>query len=165
MWSTGWDYRRTARRGGRCAPPSACPAVRIDKLCLAALEATLALYRDPELAMRELPIYAMLTADRQDLVRRAYRLAEITDGEVVESSCRVGGGSLPLLELSGPAVALRGEAGRLAQALRQGEPPVIGHIHKDRLLCEVRTLNNQEIELAGRAARAALAAGPGALSG
>ena len=98
-------------------------AVRIDKLSLAALEATLRLHRDPALARRELPVLAMLTAD--DATARAPgRSAWPTRpaATVVERSRRVGGGALPLLELPGPAVALPGRrprrAGRGAAARR-----------------------------------------------
>ena len=99
-------------------------AVRIDKLSLAALEATLALYRDPAHARRALPVLAMLDADRPALEARARRLAAATGGEVVEATAKVGGGALPLLGLSGPAVALdAGPLGpdALAAALRAGE--------------------------------------------
>ena len=81
-------------------------AVRIDKLSLAALEATLALYRDPALARRKLPVLAMLTAGDAKLRPRAERLAAAAGGAVVEAAGRVGGGALPLLELPGPVVAL-----------------------------------------------------------
>jgi L-seryl-tRNA(Ser) seleniumtransferase len=132
-------------------------AVRVDKLCLAALEATLAVYRDPELAIRELPIYAMLEAAPETLAARARCLAKLTGGEIVEGSGKVGGGTLPLLELAGPAVAIDGDTRRLAHELRSGDPPVIGHIHEDRLLLEVRTLSDEEAEAAGVAVRRALA--------
>ena len=81
-------------------------AVRIDKLSLAALEATLALYRDPAAARRALPVLAMLEADDATLRTRADELAAATGGTVVESTASVGGGALPLLELPGPAVAI-----------------------------------------------------------
>ena len=81
-------------------------AVRIDKLSLAALEATLALYRDPELARAELPVLAMLEAGAEALEARARRLADGCGGEVVAATAKVGGGALPLLELPGPAVAV-----------------------------------------------------------
>ena len=81
-------------------------AVRIDKLSLAALEATLALHRDQAAARRALPVLAMLAADDATLRTRAHELATATGGEVVESTARVGGGALPLLELPGPAVAI-----------------------------------------------------------
>jgi L-seryl-tRNA(Ser) seleniumtransferase len=134
-------------------------AVRIDKLSLAALEATLKLYRDPALARRELPVLAMLSASQVELERRARVLAEATGGEIVASTARVGGGALPLLELSGPAVALHGgSAGvdALAQALRAADPAVIGRIQHDRLLLDPRTLTDEEAEEAALAVRAVL---------
>jgi L-seryl-tRNA(Ser) seleniumtransferase len=135
-------------------------AVRIDKLSLAALEATLALYRDPELARRELPVLAMLTASETVLERRARALAEATGGELVASTARVGGGALPLLELPGPAVALDGGAAAIdafAAALRGGEPALIGRIQHGRLLLDPRTLTDEEAQEAARIVRAAMA--------
>ena len=134
-------------------------AVRIDKLSLAALEATLALYRDPELARRELPVLEMLTASPAELARRARVLADSTGGEVVSSFARVGGGALPLLELPGPAVALdcgTGGVGELARALRTGEPAVLGRIQRGRLLLDPRTLTDEEAAEAALAVRAAV---------
>jgi L-seryl-tRNA(Ser) seleniumtransferase len=133
-------------------------AMRIDKLSLAALEATLRLYRDPSLARRELPVLAMLDAPADVLAERARRLAAGCGGTVVAAVARVGGGALPLLELPGPAVALEpGAAGpdRLAAALRAGDPPVVGRIEAGRVLLDVRTLAGDEIEPAAAAVRAA----------
>jgi len=149
--------RREAIEAARVHPLAR--AVRIDKLSLAALEATLALYRDPELARREVPVLAMLTASEDELERRAQALAKAIGGEVVASTARVGGGALPLLELPGPVVALDGRgkgAEALAHALRNGEPPVIGRIQHGRLLLDPRTLSDEEAEEAARAVRAAL---------
>jgi L-seryl-tRNA(Ser) seleniumtransferase len=132
-------------------------AVRIDKLSLAALEATLALYRDPVAARRAVPVLAMLDADEETLARRASELARATDGRVIESTARVGGGALPLLELPGPAVALDpGPAGAdaLAAALRAGEPALIGRVHGGRLLLDPRTLSDDEVRQAAQAVRA-----------
>jgi L-seryl-tRNA(Ser) seleniumtransferase len=137
-------------------------AVRIDKLSLAALEATLALYRDPEHARAAIPVLAMLTADEDALAARAERLAAATGGAVVRAVARVGGGALPLLELHGPAVTLdpgpRG-ADALAAALRAGDPPLVGRIQDDRLLLDPRTLDDAEVDLAARAVAAVLADG------
>jgi L-seryl-tRNA(Ser) seleniumtransferase len=127
-------------------------AVRIDKLSLAALHATLALYRDPELARAELPVLAMLDAAPDVLDARARRLADGCGGEVVASTAKVGGGALPLLELPGPAVAIEVA---LAEPLRAGDPPVIGRISDGRLLLDVRTLTDDEADLAAAAVRAA----------
>jgi L-seryl-tRNA(Ser) seleniumtransferase len=133
-------------------------AVRVDKLSLAALEATLRLHRDPEMARRELPVLAMLTAGPATLRARAERLAAETGGTVVQAVARVGGGALPLLELPGPAVALdAGPAGpgALAAALRHGETPVVARIQDGRVLLDPRTLTDEEVGLAGAAVRAA----------
>ncbi len=119
-------------------------ALRIDVLCLAALEATLALYREPERALREVPVLRMLT---EDVAPRARRLAERTGGTVVEATARVGGGALPLLELPGPAVALDGRPDDVAAALRAGDPPVVGRISQGRVLLDPRTLTDAEVEL------------------
>jgi L-seryl-tRNA(Ser) seleniumtransferase len=126
-------------------------AVRIDKLSLAALGATLALYRDPELARAELPVLRMLDAPADVLEARARRLADACDGEVVASTAKVGGGALPLLELPGPAVAIEVD---LAPALRTGDPAVVGRIADGRLLLDVRTLTDEETDLAAAAVRA-----------
>jgi L-seryl-tRNA(Ser) seleniumtransferase len=129
-------------------------ALRLDKLGLAALEATLRLYRDPEQARREIPVLAMLTADDAELRARAERLAAAVDGAIVEATAKVGGGALPLLELPGPAVALGGGApDDLAARLRAADPPVVARIEDGRLLLDPRTLADDEVELVARALR------------
>jgi L-seryl-tRNA(Ser) seleniumtransferase len=128
-------------------------ATRIDKLSLAALEATLALYRDPARARRELPVLAMLDAAPEVLRARAERLAVAVGGSVVEATGRVGGGALPLLELPGPVVALDpGPAGAdgLAAALRAADPPLLGRIVDGRVLLDPRTLTDAEAQEAAR---------------
>jgi L-seryl-tRNA(Ser) seleniumtransferase len=133
-------------------------AVRIDKLSLAALGATLGLYRDPMAAVAEIPVLAMLCANPAELAARARRLSAATGGQVIEATARVGGGALPLLELSGPVVALDpGVAGceDLARRLRTGDPAVVGRIHEDRVLLDVRTLTDQEADEVAGAVRTA----------
>jgi L-seryl-tRNA(Ser) seleniumtransferase len=136
-------------------------ALRIDKLSLAALEATLMLYRDPERARREVPVLAMLSVEASVLVRRAEALLAgvgADAAEIVEASAKVGGGALPLLELAGPAVALGGGVAPalLAAELRAGEPPVVGRIHDGRLLLDPRTLEDSQVAPVGAAVRSAL---------
>ena len=135
-------------------------ALRIDKLSLAALEATLMLYRDPQRARDEIPVLRMLDSDEQTLAARARRLADAigAETEIVRSTAKVGGGALPLLELEGPAVALRG-AGRpetIMRELRAGDPPVIARIHDGEVLLDPRTLADSQVEATAAAARAAL---------
>jgi L-seryl-tRNA(Ser) seleniumtransferase len=129
-------------------------ALRIDKLSLAALEATLAVYRDPERARRDIPVLAMLEADPAVLQARAERLAGAIGGEVVEAVAKVGGGALPLLELTGPAVALHSESpDATAARLRAGDPPVLARIQDGRVLLDPRTMADEEIEWVAAALR------------
>lgn len=133
-------------------------AMRIDKLSLAALEATLHLYRDPERARREIPVLAMLDASAEELSDRAERLAAAVgpSAEVISCSGKVGGGALPLLELPGHGVALPGDPIDLAARLREGEPPVLCRIHEGRALLDVRTVDQDELDTLGSAVRTAL---------
>jgi L-seryl-tRNA(Ser) seleniumtransferase len=118
-------------------------AVRADKLTLAALEGTLALYLEPERALHEVPVLRM-ALDHADAVRaRAVRLAEVTGGEVEETVGRIGGGALPLAELPSFACAVEEE---LAAPLREGDPPVVGVVRDGRLLLDCRTLSAAEVE-------------------
>ena len=117
-------------------------ALRLDKLSLAALEATLRLYRGD----RNIPVLEMLTADDATLRARADRLAQGV-GEVVEGVAKVGGGALPLLELPGPVVAVQGHPEELAARLRANDPPIVGRIQDGRLLLDPRTLADDEIDL------------------
>jgi len=131
-------------------------ALRIDKLSLAALESTLALYRDPELAAREVPALAMLLTPREELERRARQIADASGGEVVEVSSRVGGGALPLTDLVGPAVSVdpgASGADAAAASLRAHDPPIVVLIRDGRLLVDPRTLAERETELVAGAVR------------
>jgi L-seryl-tRNA(Ser) seleniumtransferase len=133
-------------------------ALRLDKLSLAALEATLRLYLDPERARREIPVLAMLTVSAAELSARAGRLADAIGGgaSVVGAVAKVGGGALPLLELPGPAVALEAaDPDALAARLRAHDPPVAGRIEDGRLLLDPRTLAEDELDAVAAAARAA----------
>jgi len=136
-------------------------ALRIGRLPLAALVATLALHRDPARARRAIPVLAMLDVPRETLEARAVRLSDATGCDVVEAVARVGGGALPLLELPGPAIALtppgdNAAAGRLAAALRVGNPPLIPRIADGRVLVDPRTLADDELGYAAAALKAAL---------
>jgi L-seryl-tRNA(Ser) seleniumtransferase len=123
-------------------------AVRADKLTLAALEGTLALYLDPEHALREIPVLRMAGEPVEAVRARAERLAKVVGGEVEETVARIGGGALPLAELPSFACAVEEE---LAGPLRTGEPPVIGVIRDGRLLLDCRTLTDTEAEEVGAA--------------
>jgi L-seryl-tRNA(Ser) seleniumtransferase len=123
-------------------------AVRADKLTLAALEGTLALYAEPERAGAEVPVLRMLAEDVEAVRARAARLAAAVGGEVEETVARVGGGALPLAEVPSYACAVE-EA--LAGPLRAGEPPVVGIVRDGRLLLDCRTLGDAESDEAAAA--------------
>ncbi len=136
----------------RCRRHPLARALRIGRLPLAALEATLSLLRAGE----ELPVAAMLTAPPDVLQRRAEALvAAAGHGTIIASSARPGGGSLPLLELPGPVVALEGEE-ELAAALRAQDPPLLVRIAGGRVLVDPRTLADDEIPAAAEAIGRAL---------
>jgi len=137
-------------------------AVRPDKLTLAALEATLALYRDG--AWRGVPALAMLDLPLDAVEARARRLVATVGDHgtislaVVETTATVGGGAMPTAELASRGVALRSDAGRgpdaLDAALRAGRVPVIGRIEDGRLILDVRTIGDDEVAEVAAAIRA-----------
>jgi L-seryl-tRNA(Ser) seleniumtransferase len=102
-------------------------ALRVDKLTLAALEATL---RGPVT-----PTWSAMTAEAEQLQARCARLAELVGGSVVASDGAVGGGGAPGQVLPGWAVALPAS---LAALLRAGEPCVVGRVERDRCLLDLR---------------------------
>ena len=118
-------------------------AMRADKLTLAALEATLALYLDPERAAAEIPVLRMLAEPAEAVRARANRLAELVDGEVEETLGRVGGGALPLAELPSFACAVEEE---LAELLRHANPPVVAVVRDGRCLLDCRTIAEAEVD-------------------
>jgi L-seryl-tRNA(Ser) seleniumtransferase len=145
----------------RCRKHPLARAVRIDKLSLAALEATLRLYRDPARALREVPVLRMLAAGEPELRARAEAMCEQVEGaQVITARAKVGGGALPLLELTGPVCAVDpGETGadELARRLRAADPPVIGRVRDGWLVLDPRTLSDDEAHHAAASVRAALA--------
>jgi L-seryl-tRNA(Ser) seleniumtransferase len=133
----------------RCRTHPLCRAVRAGKLSLAALEATLLLHRDPDVARAQIPVLAMLTAGDARLGPRAERLAHGIGASVIRTRSPVGGGTLPLLELDGPAVAVDPSpyaAAELAARLRLGDPPLIARVREGRVILDVRTLADDDID-------------------
>jgi L-seryl-tRNA(Ser) seleniumtransferase len=123
---------------------------RVDKVTLAALEATLALYREPEVAKREIPTLALLRAPmalvraRAALCLDALRDAGV-DCELVESTASVGAGAFPTATLPSAALALAGDAERWAAALRAGEPAVVGRVQDGRMLIDLRAVPDHDV--------------------
>lgn len=131
-------------------------AVRIDKLSLAALSATLLLYREPERALREIPILRMLALPAAAIGERAERLARALGPAargvaitVEDESSEVGGGALPLQALPTRVLALRpapggASAAELEARLRRGRPPVLVRVKGDRVLLDLRTVEAEQ---------------------
>jgi L-seryl-tRNA(Ser) seleniumtransferase len=120
-------------------------ALRVDKLTVAGLEATLGLYREPERAVREVPALAMLTAPSDEVRHRAELVARrLADSgipcEVVETEATVGGGAFPTARIASWAVSPDGPADDLEARLRRGPLPVIGRISEGRLLLDLRSV-------------------------
>ena len=140
-------------------------ALRVDKLTLAALEATLELYRDPAIAVREIPALQMLTAPADAIAARASAMATQLRAvgitcSVVESDATVGGGAFPAARIVSTAIRVDGVSGSVAeQRLRAGRLPVIGRIADGRLQLDVRSVPAAHDETLVAAVVAALGAG------
>jgi L-seryl-tRNA(Ser) seleniumtransferase len=137
---------------GACRAHPLARALRIDKLCLAGLEATLELHLDPATA-GQIPVLEMLELPADVLMARTRELARLTGGALTEMAAAAGGGALPLRELPGPAVTLDpGPEGAdaLAARLRRGEPALIARVQDERVLLSARTLAEDEIALAAQ---------------
>jgi L-seryl-tRNA(Ser) seleniumtransferase len=115
---------------------------RVDKLTLAALEATLGLYRDRAAALREIPSLRQITTPLEELRTRAGTIARALGERVsiVESVASVGGGAFPTARIPSIAVAINGAADAVERRLRGGVPAVIGRIMESRVLIDLRTI-------------------------
>ena len=133
-------------------------ALRPDKSTIAALEATLAHYRDPASALHEIPTLAMLTADSRTLKRRAARLRKrLGAGALIPGSSSVGGGAFPEATLPTTLVALAPDScDTFLAALRRHEPPVIARAHEGKVVLDVRTIADDEFDLVADAVKQAL---------
>jgi len=137
-------------------------ALRIDKMTLAALEATLQLYRDEHQAMNQIPTLRMLTlpltviqAKAAELKSRLERLSttRITV-ELLDYSSKAGGGSLPMLDLPSccAGVSIDGISANAVELwMRSHRPPIIGRIESDRFIMDPRTLQEGELDIIEKA--------------
>lgn len=144
-----------------CRKDPTARAVRADKLTLAALEATLRLYREPETARRDIPVLRMLTKSRDEIRREGESLAKDIGAEasLISGESEVGGGSFPGTTLKTWLVRIAVShlsADGLSDRLRAGSPPVITRIADGHVVLDPRTLSPGEIALTARAVRSAL---------
>jgi L-seryl-tRNA(Ser) seleniumtransferase len=139
-------------------------ALRVDKMSLAALDATLRLYRDPDLAARRIPALRMLAQSDAVLRARAQRLSYLLEGDarvrVEVSQGYAGGGALPENRLGSFAVALSHpdiSPDMLAGRLRAGSPAVVGRLNGGEVLLDMLTVDDEDVIEVAAAVRAALA--------
>jgi L-seryl-tRNA(Ser) seleniumtransferase len=136
-------------------------AMRVDKLTLSALEATLRLYLEPERALKEIPVLSMLSESAAEIESRAHALARtLRDGgvsvEVAATKASVGGGAFPIAEIPSAALVLEGNATELEEKLRSADPPVIGRIADGKLVLDLRAVLAREHAILCRAVLQAL---------
>ncbi|MDY0041841.1 MAG: L-seryl-tRNA(Sec) selenium transferase [Desulforhabdus sp.] len=143
----------------RCKKNPLTRALRVDKMTLAALEATLRLYRDEAKALEDIPTLRMISVPLTTLEERAHHLATLlkeSDGpdgmriEVLQSLSQVGGGSLPGQYLPTFVVALSSSdmsTKKIESTLRSNKPPIIGRIESDQFLLDVRTIQFEEFPI------------------
>ena len=139
-------------------------ALRVDKIRLAAIEATLRLYRDPDRLAERLPTlrYLARAADEIDAVARRVApalAAAVGDGftvDVVACQSQIGSGALPVETIASAALAIRGRRrlDKLAARLRALPVPVIGRIERQALLLDLRCLDDEAAFVANLAALA-----------
>lgn len=122
----------------RCRRAPLARALRLDKLRLAALEATVATHERGD--RDALPLWSQVAAEAAVLRGRAEAIAATCGGEVVPTEAVLGGGSTPGRRLASFGVALPGNAEKLAQRLRTGEPPVLARIVDDLVVADVRAV-------------------------
>ncbi|MFL7795255.1 MAG: L-seryl-tRNA(Sec) selenium transferase [Anaerolineae bacterium] len=126
-------------------------ALRADKLCLAALQATLLHYLKGE-AAEKVPVWRMIATPLKEIDQRAHRWQRAlqkagVQAEIVDGESTVGGGSLPGEALPTKLVALTPpHPDRLATALRAADPPAVARIEEDRLVLDPRTVSSKDEE-------------------
>jgi L-seryl-tRNA(Ser) seleniumtransferase len=116
-------------------------AIRADKLCLAALSATLLHYMKDE-AEREIPVWQMICKTPEQNQARAHHWAEVLiQGEVIPGRSTVGGGSLPDETLPTYLLSLQvDQPNQFAKKLRQASPPIIARVENNRVVLDPRTV-------------------------
>ena len=128
-------------------------ALRVDKMTIAALEATLRIYQDPTIALNEIPVLNMLTISKDELSKRADMLCQLIEKsggkvKIIPVKSTVGGGSIPGLELDSYAIAPDSSMNSIEvdAKLRAAPTPIIGRIEKKRPLLDLRTISPDDYD-------------------
>ena len=130
-------------------------ALRVDKMTLAALEATLRLYLDESAAVKEIPCLNMLTMDINEIKKRAHKLSRMLNSriknrakvKVIEDYSQVGGGAMPTTNIKTYSVAvkpLNKLIDNVEYGLRRSKVPIVARINNDMLIFDVRTLFDRD---------------------
>lgn len=130
-------------------------ALRCDKLTFAVLEATLKLYLNGRKLADELPTISMLKLSVNELKKRANQIksevkADHLELDIQETHSQMGSGALPLIEIPSIALSIVSEKyppQKIATALRENQPPIIGYIKDDRFLLNLRTVREDELPI------------------
>ena len=131
--------------------------LRVDKMTLAAMEATFRTYLDMDQAFKQIPILSMITKTTEELEEKAKCLRDQLQNAVSNLSCEVvvvrdqiGGGSAPLVRLEGRGVALSSNektAEQIEREMRKCQIPIIGRIAEDQFILDVRTIEEDEFSV------------------
>ncbi|MGL6107582.1 L-seryl-tRNA(Sec) selenium transferase [Romboutsia sp.] len=132
-------------------------ALRVDKLTICALEATLRMYLDEEKAIKNIPTLRMLTYSEEEIIEKSNMLFnEIKNKElninihIEDGLSQVGGGSMPLEIIKSKVIAIKPNninVSTLERKLREGKHHIIGRIYDDKYILDVRTIFEDEFEI------------------
>ena len=138
-------------------------ALRCDKITYLLLEETLKLFLNSSALSTKHPVMRMLTEPVDVVQDRATRLAKAigavsADIKVVDSAAQVGSGAMPVETIPSAAVTIVSDltSNELSRRLRMGETPVVGYVRDEVLHLDVRTISEEEIQIASLSIRAAL---------
>lgn len=136
-------------------------AIRVDKMTLVVLEATLRLYLDEEKALKEIPTLKMLTMDINEIREKANILfnkikenVKQVNIDIIDGYSQVGGGALPLEKLPTVLISLHSNiltVNKFEQYLRKYKTPIITRINEDKVILDVRTIKEEEFDIIVRA--------------
>jgi len=132
--------------------------LRVDKLCLAALEPLFRLYMDKDMARLKIPVLKMLSYNGDELKERAQNLCDLIKGDmashleirIVDMDSQVGGGSAPTLDLASYGIEIYShklKVNEIEKRLRANEIPIITRIKNDRILMDVRTIFDNQFDI------------------
>lgn len=131
-------------------------ALRVDKITLAALEATLMEYLNKESVMKEIPTLNMISLTKEELKKKAFELKSMLDSieldysfSIRENTSFVGGGSMPGEEITSYVIEIVSkslDANEIEKSLREYKTPIISRINKGKVLLDVRTIKEDEYE-------------------